>query len=178
MTLVHMEKICIVRRKIPEAAPDHRMVRRTNFYTLRRSLSGKVDPSNSGPLRNRWAVQTLIDAPRQSNPGLSIELTPAQAELVRSHPYFRLLVRTVAEDSGIALSTGKDGKIVLNLQLTPFCRASMLTTQDVSDLLQVSKNFVSKLVKAGELKSYKLYRLRRFSLEDVLSFLSDSKESF
>ncbi|MBP1732865.1 MAG: Helix-turn-helix domain, partial [Deltaproteobacteria bacterium] len=63
-------------------------------------------------------------------------------------------------------------------QLKQIYVAKMLTIQDVGAMLQVSKGFVSRLVKSGELKSYKIGRLRRFSLEDVLSLLSDSKEFF
>jgi len=52
----------------------------------------------------------------------------------------------------------------------------MLTTQEVAASLQVSKGFIARLVKSGTLTSYKIGRLRRFSLVDVLSLISDSKE--
>lgn len=178
MTLVHMDKICIVRRRMPEGVSEHGVVRRTSFYTLQRPQHRKVEPSVSEALGYRWAAPAFTDGSRQRDPGLSIELTPAQGQLVRSHPYFKLLAATTTKKSGIALAQENDGKIVLHIQPTLFSIATMLTTQDVMTVLRVSKNFVSKLVKSGELKSYKMGRLRRFLLEDVLSFLTDSKESF
>ena len=52
----------------------------------------------------------------------------------------------------------------------------MLTSSDVRDMLQVSRAFLTKLVRVGKLKSYKIGRLRRFSLEDILALLSESTE--
>jgi excisionase family DNA binding protein len=43
-------------------------------------------------------------------------------------------------------------------------------------MLQVSSGFLMKLVKGKKLKSYKLSRLRRFSLEDILNYLTENNE--
>lgn len=43
-------------------------------------------------------------------------------------------------------------------------------------MLQVSSGFLMKRVKEKKLKSYKLGRLRRFSLEDILNYLTENNE--
>lgn len=50
-----------------------------------------------------------------------------------------------------------------------------LTAQEVADILKIAKNTVYELVKRGELNSYKIGRGLRFSLEDVESYISNSK---
>jgi len=37
---------------------------------------------------------------------------------------------------------------------------------------QISKSFLRKLIRTRRIKSYKLGRLRRFSLEDILEYLT------
>jgi excisionase family DNA binding protein len=39
-------------------------------------------------------------------------------------------------------------------------------------MLQVSRSFLQKLVHGNKIKSYKLGRMRRFLLEDILEYLS------
>jgi len=174
---VNMEKICIVKRRVREGESDFCGNGPTDLFMLRRPRSKEIEPSSDEPSPMSYAAPTMIDGP-QSDTGLSIELTPTQAETVRSYPYFKLLMGAAANESGIGIDRTEDGKISLNLQLKQIYVAKMLTTQDVDAMLQVSKGFVSRLVKSGELKSYKIGRLRRFSLEDVLSLLSESKEFF
>ncbi len=43
-------------------------------------------------------------------------------------------------------------------------------------MMQVSAGFLMKLVREKKLKSYKLGRLRRFSFQDVLNYLTENIE--
>jgi putative molybdopterin biosynthesis protein len=51
-----------------------------------------------------------------------------------------------------------------------------LSTQDVADLLDVSKNTIYELIKRGDLHSYKVGRKVRFSQEDVKAYIAQSKK--
>jgi excisionase family DNA binding protein len=42
-------------------------------------------------------------------------------------------------------------------------------------MLQISRSFLRKLVKNGTIKSYKIGKLRRFLLEDILDYLSQGE---
>lgn len=51
----------------------------------------------------------------------------------------------------------------------------MLDSKGVCQMLQVSRSFLSRLIRTEQIKSYKMGRLRRFLLEDVLEYLSQSE---
>lgn len=52
-----------------------------------------------------------------------------------------------------------------------------LSTQEVADLLQVSKSMIYDLIRRGELRSYKVGRKVRFTENDVKDYISRSRES-
>jgi putative molybdopterin biosynthesis protein len=52
-----------------------------------------------------------------------------------------------------------------------------LSTQDVADMLRVSKSSIYNLIKAGEISSYKVGRKVRFTESDVQDYISRSKKS-
>ena len=91
---------------------------------------------------------------------LSIELTPEQTEAVRSNRQFQQLYGDEA------------AAIVFNLHLPDALASEIAHPQELSEMLGVSRRTVSKLAPAGVLKSYKIGRLRRFSVEDVIEYLS------
>jgi excisionase family DNA binding protein len=65
----------------------------------------------------------------------------------------------------------EDGQIVFNLHLKQIYSADMLNSKDVCRMLQVSRSFLAKLVRTGQVNSYKIGKLRRFLLEDILEYL-------
>ncbi len=117
------------------------------------------------------------DVPATDDQKLSIELTPTQANVVKSHAYFNLLLGGEADGSSVGVQRSEDGEIVFNFYFKQVYLSKMLTGSDVCDMLQVSKTFLNRLVRDGKLRSYKIGRLRRFSLEDVLAHLSESAEA-
>lgn len=52
-----------------------------------------------------------------------------------------------------------------------------LSTQEVADLLQVSKSTIYDLIRRGEIQSYKVGRKVRFTENDVKEYISRSRES-
>jgi excisionase family DNA binding protein len=68
------------------------------------------------------------------------------------------------------------GRIVFNFRLKTDETLKMLTGRQVGQMLQISKCFLFRLVKAKKIKSYKFGRLRRFLLSDVIDYLSFSED--
>jgi excisionase family DNA binding protein len=95
---------------------------------------------------------------------LTIELTPEQMKRVRSNDCFRHIYG--ASRAPIFLS--------LHLE-TPF-PMKMLKSEQICDMLQVSKSTLARLVKAGTFRSHRIGRLRRFAAEDVMEYLSKDIE--
>jgi len=52
-----------------------------------------------------------------------------------------------------------------------------LSTQEVADMLNVSKSTIYDLIKRGEIRSYKIGRKVRFTEEDVKEYISNSKKN-
>lgn len=52
-----------------------------------------------------------------------------------------------------------------------------LSTQEVADLLQVSKSTIYDLIRRGEIHSYKVGRKVRFTEDDVKEYIANSRES-
>jgi excisionase family DNA binding protein len=77
---------------------------------------------------------------------------------------------------GVERPVIEDGRIVFNFRLKTDDTLKMLTVSQVSQMLQISKSFLIRLVKAKKIKSYKFGRLRRFLLTDVIDYLSFSED--
>ena len=107
---------------------------------------------------------------------LSIELTPTQADAVKSHAYFKILLGGEVDGSSVDVQRSDDGEVIFNFYFKQIYLPRMLTALDVCSMLQVSRTFLARLVRAGKMKSYKIGRLRRFSLEDILAHISESTE--
>lgn len=67
--------------------------------------------------------------------------------------------------------SGKGGEIRLYVHFNNVCTFRLLSGEEVCRILQVSRSFLKRLAARGDLRSYKIGRLRRFLLEDVLEYL-------
>ena len=56
-------------------------------------------------------------------------------------------------------------------------KRNALSTQEVADMLHVSKSTIYDLIKKGEIRSYKVGRKIRFTEEDVKEYISHSKDN-
>lgn len=74
------------------------------------------------------------------------------------------------------MSGDNEGKYVFNFLFKKVHDVRMLSPKDVCIMLKVSRRFLTKLVSSGKIESYKLGRLRRFLLDDILTYLGENKE--
>ena len=168
-----MEKLCIVKRRKSEVqvgpgAPENVYARRV--YGL---ASNEIRTESKLSLARRSPPRSNFPAPDDQK--LSIELTPVQADTVRSHVYFKFLSEAEADGPGLGPQIS-EGKMVFNIYLRQVSLTELLTSSDVCDMLRVSRTFLTRLVRDGKLKSYKIGRLRRFLLEDIRALLNGSSE--
>jgi excisionase family DNA binding protein len=118
--------------------------------------------------RRRGGLEAMalhrVDVHEQTCPqAVTIELTSQQSEVIRSNGRFQQLYG------------GSAAPIFLNvhLHLDATLPSRMLKTENICEILQVSKHTVMRLVKAETIRSHKIGRLRRFCPEDVLEYLSN-----
>ncbi len=169
-----MGKICIVRRRKREDQIRFTTTESTDLYVLEKRDLEDFRASSGTSLA--WKPPLPEDYVGSDDQKFTMELTPTQSEVVKSHACFKLLLGAEADGSNVQVERSEDGKIVFNFRFKQVYFARMLTRSDVCTMLQISKTSLSKLVRTGTLTSYKIGRLRRFSLEDVLARLSESKE--
>jgi excisionase family DNA binding protein len=155
-----MEKICIVKR-------------RSNIS------SGQRHARTIMPVNNRdvydGADYEFTSPADEEGDKLSLNLTSKQSELMQSNEFLTSI--DDHETKSFVMNTKKvDGQTVLSFNFGDAGSMKLLTTKDACAMLQISNSFLMKLVKEKRLKSYKIGRLRRFSFQDVLDYLTESIE--
>jgi excisionase family DNA binding protein len=110
------------------------------------------------------------------NDSLSVNLTPEQYDLVKSNRYVKYFLKGDGTGVSLDIKRQKEGQLVFNFQFKKVDIVRMLKAKHVCQMLQISNGLLMSLVKSKKIKSYKVGRLRRFLLQDVLDYLSRSIE--
>ncbi|HEX2966900.1 MAG TPA: helix-turn-helix domain-containing protein [Syntrophorhabdaceae bacterium] len=175
-----MEKLCIVKRRSRIADEDDStaMIVSQEDQTIQEQdfqAISQIPQKNSSGI-NVHDADTLIfkEVTGEEEQIFSIELTPQQAKVVQSMNCIRDLLSGKHHGVKMSMEKTEDGKTAFNFHFKPVYTTRMLNAQDVAIMLQISKSMLYKLVKDKELKSYKVGKLRRFLLEDVVGYLSGS----
>jgi len=170
-----MEKICIVQRRkeniqgVGKGAgyiTDKEMMPNQRFGVV---LSQAVRSDIRGQERETAPVDELIG---DQNGIISFNLTSEQCESIRSGNFAQYMSSGISRGTALNVQQQEDGQISLNFFFDRVNTLRMLKTKQVCEMLQISTSFLRKLIKTKKLKSYKIGGLRRFSLEDILEFLT------
>ncbi len=105
-----------------------------------------------------------------------ILLTPEQCRIMNEGGGVETLFGRILGDASADIRSDGEGRIILNLHLKYTYGTRMLTSIAVMEMLQISRAMLSRLVKDGKVRSYKIGRLRRFMLEDILEYISRNNE--
>jgi len=174
-----MEKISIVkRRKKGQLEPDRERTLGLEGQKLPlqelTEIPTRLLKQSEGSVNECGA--SVEECPADSSQSISIKLTPEQYDLVKSSQYVNYFLN--GESSGVSLDTVQrpDGQIVFNFQFKKVDTVKMLKSQHVCQMLQISESLLMNLVKSRKIRSYKIGRLRRFLLEDILDYLSKSED--
>jgi excisionase family DNA binding protein len=143
------EKISIVKRRLQSNDPDG---------DWGKGLQVKVEDRGGG-----------------KDMALNLDLAPGNSKFIPLESLEQEPLR-VLRGIGVERPVVEDGRIVFNFRLKTDDTLKMLTGNQVGQMLQVSRSFLIRLVKAKKIKSYKFGRLRRFLLSDVIDYLSFSED--
>jgi excisionase family DNA binding protein len=135
---------------VPEAEPGKRGIMKKICIVRRRR---PIEESAISPREE--------SAHRAHSPLLSIELTPQQTQTIRSNTHFQHLY------------PGTVAPIVFNLHFNDGFFQKMFKAGEICRALQVSRHTLDRLVKTGQVRSYRVGRLRRFTAEDVMDYLAN-----
>ena len=175
-----MEKICIVklRKHLTNHMEDlhlHRQGERMDergLFTAPPALSPEVRFPQAVHEHERTPDSNSDVAGRR----VSLTLTRDQMRTLQFDPdTASLLYEKSQEVSG---SVGHcEGEMTIQLELPSLPPLRLLKLDEVTRMLQVSRSCLHRIINEGKLKSYKIGRLRRVMLDDVLSYLQSQQES-
>lgn len=121
---------------------------------------------------NTRMENTAASAPTdQSGDILSVSLSPEQCRRLQANSVIGHMSGT-----GTGPAIFPDGKVIFNFHFKKMESIKMLKPEHVRLMLQIGKGSLAGLVKTGELKSYKIGKLRRFLLSDVVDYLERCAE--
>jgi len=173
-----MEKISIVRRRRNGAfEPRAQQQPEIRSHLLRRRELIEIPSSVLNESRcAREESHSLEESEKDINEAISINLTPEQYDLVKSNRYVKYFLN--GDSTGVSLDMQRhtEGQIIFNFQFKKVDIVRMLKATHVCQMLQISNSLLMNLVKSKKIRSYKVGRLRRFLLQDVLDYLSRSEE--
>lgn len=140
------------------------------------SLPATTPPTPEQPDVSLPATEQPDAIPTIMQPG-PIRSDLRQSDLIRSKNYIKELLQVVDDGVNADIQQDEEGKIIFNFHFKPIYTIEMLSSKQVCEMLQVSRKYIAKLVKTEQLKSYKLGRRRRFTLEDILDYINKNRES-
>ena len=174
-----MEKICIVKkRKLP--------IRKSNEGTFSTPVLMDVVPHKPD---ETWSTSKIEGFPGTAGINhneallvdgrdnvISLKLTPEQCSYLLSSQLMDHLPEEITEKFFIDNRMTNDVRVLFNFHLSNPKSIRLLRTDQVCEMLQISKSFLMNLVRNKKIRSYKMGCLRRFSLDDVLMFLTESED--
>ena len=170
-----MEKICIVQRRkeniqgVGKGAgyiTDKEMMPNQRFGVV---LPQAVRNDISAHGRGKAPVDELVG---DKNEMISFDLTSEQCKVIRYGNLAQYVSSGISKSTAFNVQQQEDGQISLNFYFDRGNTLRMLKAKQVCEMLQISRSLLGKLVKTKKLKSYKIGGVSRFSLEDILEFLS------
>lgn len=172
-----MEKICIVKRRREQVQPEIKVTPAPPANRTETILS-KIAQSTTAAdvqsqLSNKKIVEEFMD---DSSSVISIIMTKEQSALLQQSEYIKELLAGAKRDPSLDIKINSEGQLALNFRYNESILLRMLCANQVCQMLQISKSFLQKLVNERKLNSYKLGRMRRFLLEDILEYLSNDEE--
>jgi excisionase family DNA binding protein len=132
---------------------------------LRKSMTPPAMPGpESGQRKNDPAGGTV-----------SLMLTPEQMRVLQSDPNLLSFI-SGAPAKGSVGPKHREESIVFQFTFEPAPPVRMLKMSEVVQMLRISRGYLRKIIRQGELKSYKIGRLRRIMFDDILTYLERSRE--
>ncbi len=152
-----MEKFCIVKR------------RKQNLQDPFPGLLS-IEEEEIDFRENKMTSRQKI--PPTQKPGLSLSLTPWQSRALRMGGILPVLEKETPTNLNLTMHREENGSVVFNFHLDLDRDFEMFKPNQVCLMMQISRSLLNRMVQENKIKSYKIGRLRRFSLKDILEALN------
>ncbi|MEN6420685.1 MAG: helix-turn-helix domain-containing protein [Smithella sp.] len=145
----------------------------TNKIVIPQVIASNIAMENNISLPDKKIVEEFMD---NSSSVISIIMTKEQSTLLQQSEYIKDLLNGNKCDPALDIKITPDGRLSFNYRFSDSMLVRMLAPNQVCQMLQVSRSFLQKIIHENRIKSYKLGRMRRFLLEDILEYLSNDAE--
>ncbi len=135
--------------------------------------ASNVNVQKKSELPDKKIVEEFVD---NSASVISIIMTKEQSTLLQQSEYIKELLNGTKSDPSFDIKLTPEGQLSVNFRFNDSLLLRMLAPNQVCQMLQVSRSFLQKLIHEKKINSYKLGRMRRFLLEDILEYLSNDAE--
>jgi excisionase family DNA binding protein len=170
-----MEKICIVKRRQQYwQIKDKYAMQNSLSSTLKYDdLMGNIKVGDSAsPLRQK----IVEEFNNYSGHVVSITMTQEQAYMLQTSESIKELLDGTIKDAAFNIRRNADGLMLLNLRFNESPLLRMLRINQVCEILQISRSFLTRMIRDEKINSYKVGRLRRFLWADVLEYLHSNEQ--
>jgi len=174
-----MEKICIVklRKHLTNHMEDLHLRRQGERMDERGIFSAPLASGSDAQLPHEaHEIEVAANGHRDAtDKRVSLTLTQDQMRTLQFDPHMAsLLYEKTHEVSGRMEHC--DGEMTIQLELPSLPPVRLLKLDEVTRMLQISRSCLQRILNEGKLKSYKIGRLRRVMLDDLLSYLQSQQE--
>jgi excisionase family DNA binding protein len=170
-----MEKICIVKRR-----EQYSQIRNKPaiYEESGSSLESEDVTLNIKRENKKLSIGQSLSGLSNSDSAneVSITMTPEQSNMLQESAYVKKILAGTVKDRAFTIQQTPAGQIVLNFHPRAAVNLRMLRTDQVCSMLQISRSLLMRLIHENKIKSYKIGRLRRFLLEDILEYLLSNEE--
>jgi hypothetical protein len=138
-----------------------------------RQFIAPCDDNNIIP--HKTAQNITLDDNQKTVPRETVFLTLTQEQIKTIRSSSGLLsVFNGDLAGGFAELNYQDKPVTIKFEFEPLAPIRLLMSEEVLQMLRISNGFLKTIVRDGKLKSYKIGKGRRYMLEDVLSYLTES----
>lgn len=170
-----MEKICIVKRRQQYWQIKDKYAMQNSLSSILKydDLMGNIKVADSASsLRQKIVEEFNI----YSGHVISVTMTQEQTNMLQKSEYIRELLSGPTKDAAFNIRRNADGLMLLNLRFNESPLLRMLRVNQVCEILQISRSFLTRMIRDKKINSYKVGRLRRFLWTDVLEYLQSNKQ--
>ena len=170
-----MEKLCIVRRRQQywQVQDKYGMLDSLSSTLKSDNLMGNIKVEDSTSLVRQKIVEEFN---YYCGPVISVTMTQEQTNMLQTSEYIKELLDGRIKDAAFNIKHNADGLMLLNLRFNESPLHKMLRVNQVCEILQISRSFLTRRIRDKKIKSYKVGRLRRFLWADVLEYLQSNEE--
>ncbi|MCI0474208.1 MAG: helix-turn-helix domain-containing protein, partial [Ignavibacteria bacterium] len=119
-----------------------------------------------------------VDAP-QDVPNdirtLELELSPEQSHEISSLLPEADIMKGSTEEANVQIFRNSKDRIVFRFSVKPFNSMQMLTSEDVCNMLKISRRTLYKNVHNNEIPGYKIGSQLRFLAEDIMAYFKKNQ---